>query len=80
MLNQYRMRYTQFHDDYFDALSTYLGRECTFLCLYKIKKKYSPFYRRVFLHFNQIMEEVFSQPSLSVYKQNLSQSVRQFDQ
>lgn len=59
ILNQYRMRYFQFHDDYFDALSTQIGRECTFLCLYKIKKKYSPFYRRVFLHFNQIMEEVF---------------------
>nr|DAO83472.1 MAG TPA: hypothetical protein [Caudoviricetes sp.] len=37
------MRYFQFHDDYFDALSTYSGRECTFLCLYKIKKNTLPF-------------------------------------
>nr|DAR02572.1 MAG TPA: hypothetical protein [Caudoviricetes sp.] len=26
-----------------NALSTYSGRECTFLCLYKIKKNTLPF-------------------------------------
>ena len=54
------MRYFQFHDDYFDALSTYLGRECTFLCLYKIKKNTLPFtgeyssYRLIILSFHVV--------------------------
>ena len=44
------MSYFQFHDDYFDTLSTRIGRECTFYVFIKSKKNTLPFAGEYFLY------------------------------